>query len=47
MNNNEKFNVFGLFYNSCTRIGDCLILVTKIGNAHKERMLSHATINIL
>ena len=44
MTSNKKFMFFVNLHKSCSRNGDNLILLIKIGNAHKERSLS-LTIN--
>ena len=45
MNNNKKLIPFISLHNSCARYGNHLILLIKIGNGHKEKMLSHSIFN--
>ena len=45
MNSNEKLMFFIYFHNFCAYNNDYLILFIKIGNAHKQRILSQAIID--
>ena len=45
MNRNDKIVFLMYNHNSCACNGDCLILLTKTGNIHKERILPQTTID--